>query len=126
MGKDKPHDAIKTKYYWPNMYKNWYQYVIPVCNLSDKKTKKGQPSSIGNRCSSLQLGIDVSGPYSKTLSGNKYIIGFVHWYSGWPEAFSVPDKTAEIVVHLLLEEIIPSLAHLCKQLLIMAVKLLTG
>ena len=29
------------------------------------------------------------------------------WYSGWPEAFTVSDKTAETVAHLLLEEIIP-------------------
>ena len=36
-----------------------------------------------------------------------YILGFVDWYSGWPEALAVPDKTAETVVHLLLEEIVP-------------------
>jgi hypothetical protein len=24
------------------------------------------------------------------MSGNKYIIGFIDLYSGWPEAFSVP------------------------------------
>ena len=28
------------------------------------------------------------------------------WYSGWPAAFAVPDKTTETVAHLLLEEII--------------------
>ena len=28
------------------------------------------------------------------------------WYSGWPAAFAVPEKTAETVAHLLLEEII--------------------
>ena len=43
----------------------------------------------------------------RLLSGNKYIIGLVDLYSGWPEAFTVPDKTAETVVHLLFEEIIP-------------------
>ena len=32
---------------------------------------------------------DISGPYPKTLLGNKYIIGFVDWYSGWPEAFAL-------------------------------------
>ena len=53
------------------------------------------------------LGLDVSGSYPKTVSGNKYIIGFVDWYSGWLEASAVPDKNAETVVHSLLEEIIP-------------------
>ena len=53
-----------------------------------------------------KLGLDVSGPYLETLSGIKYIIGFVDWFSGWPEAFAVPDKTAKTVAHLLLEKII--------------------
>ena len=41
------------------------------------------------------------------MSGNKYIIAFVDWFSGWPEAFAVPDKTAVTVAHLLIEEIFP-------------------
>ena len=35
------------------------------------------------------------------------MVGFVDWYSGWAEAFPVPDKSAETIAHLLLEEIIP-------------------
>ena len=54
-----------------------------------------------------KLGLDVSGPYPKTLLGNKYVIRFSHWHSGWPETFAVPGKTAETAVYLLLEEIIP-------------------
>ena len=39
-----------------------------------------------------KLGLEVSGPYPKTLlSGKKYIIGFIGLYSGWPETFQVPD-----------------------------------
>ena len=34
-------------------------------------------------------------------------MGFVNWYSGWHEAFTVPDETAETVAHLQLVEIIP-------------------
>ena len=29
------------------------------------------------------------------LSGKKYIVLFVDWYSCWPEAFPVPDRSAE-------------------------------
>ena len=49
----------------------------------------------------------MSVDHIQRLSGNTYIIGFVDWYSGWPEAFAVPNKTTQTVVHLLLEEIIP-------------------
>ena len=41
------------------------------------------------------------------MSGNKYIIGFIDLYSGWPEAFSVPAKSTDNVAHLLIEEFIP-------------------
>ena len=53
------------------------------------------------------MGLDVSGPYPATLSGNKCIISFVDRFSGWPEVFAGPDKSAETVVHLVLDEIIP-------------------
>ena len=51
-----------------------------------------------------KLSLELSGPYPKTVSSNKYIIAFVDWFSGWPEAFAVPDKTADTVAHLLIEE----------------------
>ena len=54
-----------------------------------------------------KVSLDLSGPYPTSLSGNKYIIALVAWFSGWPEAYAVPDKTAETVAHLLLEEIFP-------------------
>ena len=41
------------------------------------------------------------------MSGNKYIIAPVDWFSGWPEAIAVPDKTADTFVHLLIENIFP-------------------
>ena len=50
-------------------------------------------------------------PYPKSLSGNKYIAAFVDHYSGWPEAFAVPDKSADTIVQLLIEEVIPR--HSC-------------
>ncbi|CAC5360921.1 unnamed protein product [Mytilus coruscus] len=48
---------------------------------------------------------DLSGPYLTTMSGNRYIIGFIDLYSGWPEAFSVTTKSTDNVAHLLIEEI---------------------
>ena len=62
-----------------------------------------------------KLGLDLSGPYPTTMSGNKYIIAFVDWYSGWPEAFAVPDKTGETVTDLILEQNFPCFGS-CLQL----------
>lgn len=49
----------------------------------------------------------MSGSYPETLSGNKYIIGFIDNFSGYPEASAVKDKKAETIAHLLIEEFIP-------------------
>ena len=49
-----------------------------------------------------KVSLDVPGPYPRTLSGNKYIVAFVDHYSGWPEAFATPDKSADTIVQLLL------------------------
>ena len=59
-----------------------------------------------------KLSLDLSGPYPTSLSRNKYIIAFVDWYSDWPEAFAVPDKTADIVADLIIEQIYPRLDDL--------------
>ena len=45
------------------------------------------------------------------MSGNKYIVAFVDHYSGWPEEFAVPDKSADTIAQLLIEEVIPR--HSC-------------
>ena len=110
MGINKTQDTIKIKYYWPNMYKNIYQYVTSCVTCQTRNLRKVKPPQQETDAPPYplaKLGLDVSGTYPKTLSGNKYMIGFVDWYSGWPEAFAVHDKTAKTVVHLLLEEIIP-------------------
>ena len=54
-----------------------------------------------------KIGLDLSGPYPTSLSGNKYTVGFIDWYSGWAEAFAVPDKSANTIAHLIMEEIYP-------------------
>ena len=63
-----------------------------------------------------KLSLNLSGLYPTTLSGDRYIIAFVDRYSGWSEAFSVPDKTAETVIaDLIIDKIFPRFGS-CLQL----------
>jgi hypothetical protein len=41
-----------------------------------------------------QIGIDLIGPFPETRRGNKYIITITDYFSKWPEAGALPDKTA--------------------------------
>ena len=81
-----------------------------MCQMSDQS--RSECKTIVAECgytgiSGGKTSLDLSGPYPKTLSGNKYIIDFVDWYSGWSEAFAVPGKTAETVAHLIIEKVYP-------------------
>ena len=93
------------------MYKNLHQDMAScvTCHTRNlKMVKTPQHKTDAPPYPFAKLGLDVSGPYPKTLSGNKYIIGFVDSHSGLAETFIIPDKTAAIVAHFLLEDIIPS------------------
>ena len=52
----------------------------------------------------VKLSLDISGPYRLSLSGNRYVLGFVDHYSGRPEAFAIPDKTAQNIGHVLVDD----------------------
>ena len=41
------------------------------------------------------------------MSGNKYIFSFTDLYSGYPEAFACPEKSAQTTAHLIIDEIVP-------------------
>ena len=45
--------------------------------------------------------MDLIGPLPATRFGNRYIITLVDYFSKWPEAAALPDKTAESVVSFL-------------------------
>ena len=92
------------------MYKELYQHVNSCVISQRRNLRKVKPHLQETDVPPFpfaKLGLDVSGPYPTTFSGNKYKISFVDLYSDWPEAFAVPDKSAETVVHLVLDEIIP-------------------
>ena len=63
-----------------------------------------------------KLAIDTCGPYPTTHAGNKYLLTFVDMYSGWPEFYAIPDRSAQTVATVILEKIIPR--HGCPAVLL--------
>lgn len=62
------------------------------------------------------VGIDTVGPLPRTDSGNEYICTIVDHFSGWPEAFAIPDKKAETIARVLLDEFLPR--HGCPRVML--------
>ena len=110
MGVDKTYDSVKLKYYWPNMYKELHNYISSCVTCQKRSAQKSKPPLQETDIppyAFAKIGLDLSGPYPTSLSGNKYIISFIDLYSGYPEAFPVPDKSADNIAHLLIDEIFP-------------------
>ena len=110
MGVEKTFHSIKQKYFWPCLLKEITEFVSKCIPCQTRNLTKKQPHM--QECDMppfpfAKLALDISGPYPKTSSGNQYIVTFIDMYSGWPEAFAVPNKKAETVAHLLIDEIFP-------------------
>lgn len=70
------------------MYKHLYDYVrkcVTCATLNLKELRAPVKEKDIPPFSFYKIGIDLSGPYPKILSGNKYSVGFVDLYSGWAE-----------------------------------------
>lgn len=53
--------------------------------------------------------MDVSGSYTYTPKGNLYIGSFLEWMTNSADAFAVKDKTAQTVIILMVNKILPGL-----------------
>ena len=125
MGIDKTYDAIKQKYYWPNLYKELYEYVSRCFTCQTRNKQKVKPTLQMTHIppyAFAKISLDLSRPYPTSLSGNKYIVEFIDLYSGYPEAFAVPDKSADNIARLIIDEIFPRYGSPWRLLLITGVR----
>ena len=102
--------TIQSKYYWRNLYVNVESYVqacitCKTRNLNQKTAPVQETATPTGPMISLQL--DLSGPFRTSLSNNKYICSFICLYSGWVEAFAIPDKSGQSVLQCFMENILP-------------------
>lgn len=109
-GVDRTYATIRQSYYWPNLYKELMEYTEKCIRCKERNLKRQRAELQDTGIPPFpwaKIAVDLSGPYPTSLSGNRYIVGFIDIYSGYPEAFPVKNKTAENVAHLIIEEIFP-------------------
>ena len=114
MGIDKTYDILQQKYFWTDMHRKLYEYVGGCVVCQERMMQKRKPPAQGMDVppyTFAKVSLDLSGPYPTILFGNKYTVAFGDHYSGWPEAYAVPDKSADTAALLLMEQII--LRHSC-------------
>ena len=108
LGIDKSFEAIRRKHYFQNLYKRLTDYINACVTRQTRVLTKQKPPLQEMEQPPYpiaKLSMDISGPYLTPLSGNRYILGFVDHYSDWPEVFAIPDKSAQNIAHILVDEI---------------------
>ena len=109
-GMDSIYDVISRKYYWPNLYKEIQEYnkACLICQERSKKVNK-HPTELMDTppYPFAVISIDMCGPFVESYAKNRYAFTIIDEYSRYPEIFPVADKSAETIIHILLDEIIP-------------------
>ena len=64
-----------------------------------------------------KIAIDFITECETSTSGNKHILTIIDHLTGWPEAFPIPDKSADTRVSIFINEYLP--LHMCPQYILL-------
>ena len=62
-------------------------------------------------CPFYKIAMDLVTECETSSSGNKYILTIIDHLTGWPEAFPIPDKSADTIVSTFINQYLP--VHMC-------------
>eukprot|EP00731_Ephydatia_muelleri_P030585 Em0022g99a len=99
LGRDKTREKVSSRFFWKTLMKDVDKFVktCDVCQSTNgaKFMKTAVPLHPIPIQPSVwhQVGIDLIGPLPKTERGNCYIITLIDYFSKWPEAEPIADKT---------------------------------
>ena len=105
---------IKWQYYWKGMNKDIRKYIADYTLFHREKGKvqaytvqmmeiPGWPFD--------KIAIDLVTECETSTSGNKHILTIIDHHTRWPEAFPIPDKSADTIVSTFINYYLP--VHMC-------------
>ena len=105
---------IKCQYYWKGINKDIRKYIAncALCRREKAKVQQYplQMTDIPDRPFD-KIAIDLVTECKTSTSGNKHILTIIDHLTGWPEAFPIPDESADTIVTTLINEYLP--VHMC-------------
>ena len=101
---------IKCQYYWKGTNKDIKKYIAN-CTLCCRERAKVQAyqlqmTEIPDRPFN-KIAIDLVTECKTSNSGNKDILTIIDHLMGWPEAFLIPDKSADTIVSTFINQYLP-------------------
>ena len=105
---------IKCQYYWKGMNKDIRKYIANcvLCQWEKAKVQQYplQMTEIPDRPFD-KIAINLVTDCKTSISGDKHILTIIDHLTGWPEAFTIPDKSAAMIVATFINEYL--LVHMC-------------
>ena len=105
---------IKWQHYWKGMNKDICKYINNCALCKREKTRTQvyplQMTDIPDRPSD-KITIDLVSDLNVSTSGNQHILTIIDHLMGWPDAFSIPDKKAETILCVFINNYLP--IHMC-------------
>ena len=107
---------IWQQYYWKGMIKDIRKYIANcvLCWWQKAKVQQYplQMTEIPDRPFG-KIAINLVTECETSTSGNKHILTIIDHLTRWPEAFPIPDKSADTIVVTFINEYLP--VHMCPQ-----------
>ena len=101
---------IKCQYYWKGMNKDIRKYIANcvLCRWEKAKVQQYplQMIEIPDRRFD-KIAINLVTECKTSTSGNKHILTIIDHLTGWPEAFPIPEKSADTIVATFINEYLP-------------------
>ena len=96
------------------MNKDIRKYITQCALCHGEKTKvQAYPLQMTEipACPFDKIAIDLVTKCESSCSGNKHILTIIDHLTGWPEAFPMPDKSADTIVSTFINQYL--LVHMC-------------
>ena len=105
------YSLIRCQYNWKGMNKDIRKYIANcvLCQWEKAKVQQCplQMTEIPDRTFD-KIAIDLVTECKTSTSGNTYIITIIDHLTRWPEAFPIPDKSADTIVATFINELLTS------------------
>ena len=86
---------------------------IANCTLCHREKAKAYPLQMTEILDRTfdKISIDLVTECETSTSGNKHILTIINHLTSWPEAFPIPDKSADTIVFTFINQYLP--VHMC-------------
>ena len=97
-------------YVWKGLRKDVQRHLskCTTCLLHNPKPQRFPMGEMPIPDSPLQyVACDLVGPFVKSVNGNKYLLTIIDHYTGWLEAYPIPDQSNKSVWHAFSTQFVP-------------------